>query len=283
MPMLAVPDKYLALAPVIVTAPAPRSGTTIVQRLLTASQNGFIYGEEIGAQMKTLTTLFFTQLQILEQRGEQLDADFADALSGNLQKWRPFLTAPAAVMQKAWLETYYQLPLALAGHGAATDRPVWGFKFPAYSRDLIKAMLAVLPRARVVYVFRDLHDTLRSAKARKFVTTPEQVAKFCADWAQNLTEASELAQDERVLFFRYEGLVEQPAEHLQLLELFSGVRGIDARELEAKVNTFEGALEAGHSPSQYIAPAALTDADHAAIAEHAGAVIAKLYGAPAAA
>lgn len=278
MATLDVPDKYLALTPVIVTAPAPRCGTSIVQRLLTASDNGFIYGEEIGAQMRTLTTLFFGQLQMLEQRGAQLDADFADALAGNLKTWRPFLTAPAQVMQQGWMETYYQLPMALARHGEAVGRPIWGWKFPSYPRDLIRAMLSVLPRAKVVYVFRNLEDVLKSAKARRFVVTPEQTAQFCADWAKNLAEVSALAQDQRLLFLRYEDLVAQPAEHLQLLEMFTGVKGIDARELDAKINTFAGETAAGHAPDQYIAPAELTDADRAAIAEHAGAVMTALYG-----
>jgi hypothetical protein len=277
MATLDVPDKYLACAPVIVTSPAPRCGTTIVQRLLTASTNGFIYGEEIGSQMKTLTGLFFGQLQVLEQHGQKMDADFADALSGHLQKWRPILTAPAAVMRKGWTETYYQLPFALALHSEAVGRPVWGFKYPSYSRDLIQGMLSVLPRARVVYVFRNLPDVLKSAKARRFVTTPEQTAEFCAAWAKNLSEAAALAQDQRVLFLKYEALLERPAEHLQLLELFTGVRGIDAGELAVKINTFKGETAAGHAPSQYIEPAELTETDLALIDQHAGAVMAGLY------
>jgi hypothetical protein len=277
---LDVPEKYLALSPVIITAPAPRCGTTLVQRLLTASGNGFIYGEEIGSEIKDLTTLFFSQLQMLEARGAQLDADFADALSGNLQKWRPFLTAPAAVMQKGWIETFYQLPLALARHSEAVGRSVWGFKFPGYSREMIRGLLSVMPRAKVVYVFRSLPDVLMSAKARRFVTTPEQTAQFCADWAKNLMEASELAADQRVLFLKYEALIGLPAEHIQMLELFTGATGIDAKELDAKINTFEGEEAAGHSPTQYIAPAELTDEDRALIQQHAGAVMAGLYGGP---
>lgn len=278
MATLDVPDKYLALAPVIVTAPAPRSGTTLVQRLLTASDNGFIYGEEIGSQMKTLLTLFFAQLQMLDQRGAQLDADFADALAGNLQKWRPFLTAPAGVMQQAWTETFYQLPYTLARHGEAVGRPVWGFKFPSYSRDLMRGLLSLMPNARIVYVFRSLPETLMSAKARRFVTTPEQTTAFCADWAKNLSEASELAQDQRVLFLKYESLLQQPDAHLELLSLFAGVTGVDATELATKINTFEGETTAGHSPTQYIEPVELTDQDRALIDEHAGAVMTALYG-----
>jgi hypothetical protein len=90
-------------------------------------------------------------------------------------------------------------------------------------------------------------------------------------------EASELAQDERILFLKYEALLGLPAEHVQLVELFTGVKGIDAGELDAKINTFEGENGAGHSPTQYIEPAELTEAELAMVEQHAGAVMAGLY------
>ena len=279
MPTLDVPEKYLALAPVIVTSPAPRCGTTLVQRLLSVSANGFIYGEEIGTQMKTLTNLLFTELQMQETWGEKFDAEFADALAGNLQKWRPQLSAPAAVMRKAWIETFYQLPFALDHHIAAAGRPIWGFKFPSYPSETVLAMQVMFPCAKVVYIYRNLPDVLRSAKARQFVTTPEQTAQFCADWAKNMAEASVLAQDQRVLFLKYEAFLEQPAEHIGLLELFTGVRGISADEMSVKINTFEGERSVGHSPSQYIEPAELTAADLEMIEQHAGEVMGSLYAA----
>ena len=38
-----LPDRYLTAAPVIVTSPTTRCGTTLVQRLLCASDNAFVY------------------------------------------------------------------------------------------------------------------------------------------------------------------------------------------------------------------------------------------------
>ena len=39
---LDIPNAYLAAAPVIVTSPTTRCGTTLVQRLLCASDNAFV-------------------------------------------------------------------------------------------------------------------------------------------------------------------------------------------------------------------------------------------------
>jgi hypothetical protein len=119
---------------------------------------------------------------------------------------------------------------------------------------------------------------LKSAKARKFAATDEQVSQFCAEWAKNMSETAELVQNDRVLFLRYEGLMEDREEYLKLLTLFTGATGIDPRAFDLKVNTYAGQEAHGHSPSQYIRPARLTPSDRAAVAKHAGGLLESLYG-----
>ena len=278
MPQLEVPNRYLALAPVIVTAPTPRCGTTIVQRLLSASANAFLYGEEVGHHIRTLTNFLVGLIQQFDETGAATDEDFRKALAGELTDWRPGLMAPAAVMLRGWVETYYQLPMALAEYGAAIGRPIWGFKGPDYTRDQIKAFLMLMPRAKVIYVFRHLAEALKSAKARRFATTDAEVAAFCARWATNLAEVAELRADPRLLFLRYETLVDDPAAVVRLLEAFTGAERVDARVLAVKVNTYVGDPAQGHSSTGYIAPAALSAADEAAIRAHAGPILDQLYG-----
>ncbi len=277
MAQLEIPNRYLALSPVIVTSPVARCGTTLVQRLLTQSSNGFCYGEGVGKQVKVLTTWFVEQMQAVDRMGATYDQEFAEALAGTHAEWRPNMMPPGQVMLKAWTETYYQLPMTLSQHALAVGRPVWGWKYPGYSRDMLKALLMLMPRAKVIYVFRNLYDALKSAKARKFVTTPEEIAAYCAEWAQNLAETSAISADERVLFLRYENLVEDREQHVKLLEIATGAEGLDAAVFDTRVNTFKGGEENGFSDSQYIQPAPLTDADRAAVAQHAGEVMAQLY------
>jgi hypothetical protein len=277
LPQLEVPNRYLALAPVIVSAPTPRCGTTIVQRLLSASSNAFLYGEEVGHHIRTLTNFMVGLINQFDQIGAASDEDFRRALAGELTDWRPGLMPPVSVMMKGWVETFYQLPLALAEHGAAIGRPIWGFKGPDYTRDQLRAFLMLLPRARVVYVFRHLAEALKSAKARRFAVTDEEVAAYCARWAANMREVVELRTDARLLFLRYEDLATDEAAILRLLENFTGAQGIDPTVLRVKVNTYAGDAAQGHSPTQYIAPAELTAADEAAIRQHAGPILDQLY------
>jgi hypothetical protein len=277
MATIAVPDRYLALAPIIVTSPTERCGTTLVQRLLSATSNGFLYGEEVGLHINALTGFFVGLLQHFEKNGAALDADFQRALAGTLVDWRPGLMPPTDVMLRAWVETYYQIPMALSDYSRAVGRPVWGFKGPSYSRDTIKALLSMMPRAKVIYIFRNPFDVLKSAKARRFVVTDEDAVAFCSKWATNMNEVSALRQDARIMFLKYESLLEKPKNHIRLLEQFTGTENVNERIFDVKINTFVGEAADGHSPKQYIEPAVLTAADHAAVNAKAGPLIAQLY------
>jgi hypothetical protein len=87
----------------------------------------------------------------------------------------------------------------------------------------------------------------------------------------------ELRSDPRMMFLRYESLVADEPANVRLLETFSGVTGIDTKVFSVKVNTFFGEAAEGRSPTQYIAPAALTAVDRAAIETHAGSLLKQLY------
>jgi hypothetical protein len=274
---LDVPNRYLALSPVIITAPTARCGTTLVQRLLCTGDNSFLYGEEVGLHIRTLTTYLIGLIQQFERGGAAADAEFEKALSGTQDDWRPGLMPPTQVMLNAWTQTYYQIPAALADYGASIGRPIWGFKGPDYARDMLRAFLMLMPKARIIYVFRDLTEALKSAKARRFVTTDEEVAGFCAKWAANLRETADLRGDARVLFLKYEDLIADRPAAVAAVEAFTGASGLNADVFDVKVNTFTGDEARGFSPTQYIAPAELSAADRAAIATQAGQVMAALY------
>jgi hypothetical protein len=278
MATLEVPNRYLAAAPIIVTSPTSRCGTTLVQRLLSSADNALIYGEEIGLQMQVLTGWFTGQLRFLERTGQAMDIEFEQALARTLADWRPGLMPPSPIMLKAWIETYYQMPVTLMHHAQSISRPIWGFKRPTFSRDTIKGFLALLPQAKIIYVFRNPLDVVKSAKARKFINTQKELVAFCAEWAKNMSEVAELAQDNRVLFLKYESMLEQRDEHVQLLELFTGAENIDAGVFGLKLNTYKGSYDEGYAPDQYIPPARLTKSERAAVLSETGSVMGRLYG-----
>jgi hypothetical protein len=270
-------DRYLAAAPVIVTSPTTRCGTTLVQRLLCASDNAFVYGEEIGNQFRTLAGVFAAQIRYCDQNGEAMDEAFYRALAGGLTDWRPGLTPPAQVMLDAWTEAFYQLPLAMQTFGRAVERPIWGFKWPGCPADMLRTLMILMPKSKVIYVLRNAADCLASAKARRFVVTDEEASRYCAEWARNLQGFEALANDPRLLLIKYEDLIADRERGLAVLSGFSGAVNLRRSEFDIKVNTFEGDEAQGHSPTQYIAPEPLTAADRAALSAHAGEAMARHY------
>jgi hypothetical protein len=280
---LSLPERYLAAAPIIVTSPTTRCGTTLVQRLLCASDNAFVYGEEIGNQLRTLARLFAAQIRVCERNGETMDESFYLAIAGGLCDWRPGLSAPAQILLKAWTETFYQLPLALDSFGRALGRPIWGFKWPGCPPETVRSLLVLMPRAKVVYVLRHPADALASAKARRFVVTTEEAARFCAEWARHVNGLDALADDPRILILKYEELIADHTRGLAALSAFTGAEHIRRSEFDLKVNTFEGEEAQGHSPTQYIAPEPLSETDRAVLAAEAGEAMVRHYPALAAA
>ena len=274
---LKLSDRYLAAAPIVVTSPTTRCGTTLVQRLLCASNNGFVYGEEIGHQFRTLAGLFAIQIRACDALGPAMDDDFSLALAGGLRDWRPGLAPPAEVVLNAWTETFYQLPSALTAFGGQIDRPTWGFKWPACPIETARTFMTLMPQTRIVYVLRNVADALKSAKARRFVTSADDTAGFCAEWARNVQGFMALADDPQVMILRYEALLADREASLAALSAFTGVTGMRRSEFELKVNTFEGSEAEGRSPTQYIAPEPLTEADWTILKAEAGEVMALHY------
>ncbi len=265
------------MAPLVVTSPTTRCGTTLVQRLISASRNAFVYGEEIGDQINSLTEKFITVIGHCELNGPSLDGAFQQAMEGTLRDWRPGLAPPTEIMLQAWVSTYYQLPATLSAFGRTIDRPIWGFKWPAYPSAHLRAMMTLMPMTKIVYVVRHPADALKSAKARKFVKGPHDAAEFCRRWTNNLSEVMAFPDDRRVMWLRYEDLLADKATSIARIEAFAGVQGIAMDAFALKVNTFAGAEADGHSPTQYIAPEALTAADLEAVEHHAGALVRQLY------
>jgi len=274
---LNIPASFLAAAPVIVTSPATRCGTTLVQRLLTASDNGFIYGEEIGNQFRTLAGMFALQIKACDQNGEAMDDAFALALAGGLRDWRPGLTPPSQVVLDAWSQAFYQLPVTLAAFGERMERPVWGFKWPGCPPEQVRTFLTLMPNTKVVYVLRNVVDALKSAKARLFVLDAAGAGAFCAGWAASVQGYLAMADDPRVMILKYEDLIADRAAGMAALSAFTGVTGMRRSEFDLKVNTYEGEEAVGHSPTQYIAPQPLTDEDWAVLRAQAGEAMARCY------
>src|SRR6185503_5103647 len=58
----------------------------------------------------------------------------------------------------------------------------WGIKHPAGSQATIRRLAQLLPSAKFVFIYRNLYDVARSAKARGFIASAQQCAAFAQQW-----------------------------------------------------------------------------------------------------
>jgi hypothetical protein len=269
-------DSHRALAPIIVTSPTARCGTTLVQRLLSSSDNAFVYGEEIGLHVRHFSDWLLENMMHLEQNGDRFDLEFQRTLHGEQNDWRPGLPPPPHVLLPAYLETFFQVPMALQTYSASIGRPLWGFKCPGLTSNAIRFLLTLMPRATVIYVVRDLVDALKSAKARKFVNGDADLVNFCTAWRDNLSGVLEQAEGQRILLVRYDDLCAQPDAGVARLEAFTRAAAISTRDFSNKINTFIGDPAEGRSPTQYIDPAELSAEEEFVVSAYAQPVQALL-------
>lgn len=272
-----LPSHLSGISPIILTSPTTRCGTTLLQRLFLSSQNAICYGEDIGTNLNMMTTILMNQLTAIGELKDDLNAQREAILAGNTDNWTPNVMPDADGYLNCWIEMYYSMPRFLQTYSESINRPVWLYKYPGIEPTTIGAIRSLFPESKVLFVFRHLEDALKSAKARQFITTLDEMAEYCMQWRHNMLEISDRSADENILFVKYEDMVAQPDLHVTMLEAFTGASGIDPAVFGTKVNTFAGDESEGRSNTQYIDPKALTEEECELMERIAGHVIAQLY------
>lgn len=245
--------------PLLLTSPATRSGTTLLQRLLCSATNALIYGEEVGKDLDVPLQVLASRELVYRHGRPRFEGHLDRLLAGDGDGWMVDLLPPLDGYLDA-LRAGALAGLAHCGeHARAIGRPVWGFKYPGWSPPLVRMLHAQAPALRVIYVVRGLADTLSSAKAWHGFVDEREAEDFCAQWLAHRRFMRDWAQGHPVLELRLEALLAAPAEGLEALAEFTGARDMDASVLTRRINAGAGdAVHARRDASGNIAPAALS-------------------------
>lgn len=242
------------LAPLLITSPSIRCGTTLLQRLLCSSRNTLVYGEEVGKDLAL-------QLQILASRrmvyahSRELFADRLErVVRGDGDGWMLDLLPDLDGYLDALREG------ALAGlaycrdHALRSGRELWGFKYPGWPPALMRLLFDVVPETRVIYLHRDLADTARSAKAWGALADEAAMQAFCAQWLEHRRFMQAWHRQQPVLVLDFETLVQDPGQAIERLCSFLPFDGIRHDRLQRRINSAAGDQANGG----YLPPAALS-------------------------
>lgn len=243
------------LDPIIILSAAPRMGTTLVQRLLCSAKDCLIYGDTVGNDAAFLISYLNSKELAVRNHAYHSDPLLAPVLAGDVSEFIADLAPGSA----GYLES---LSRAMAGpleHCRAEarqhGRPHWGWKLAGAQAWMTRLLPAVLPKARIIHIDRDLVDTVRSAKTAHMIGQGAEFERFVAEVVASraaLTELSGLP----VFRLRLEELLAEPENNIARLEQFAGISPIDRSVLTVKVN---------HPHSPWIAPLEISAAEEAVI------------------
>ncbi len=246
-----------ALDPLIITSPTPRSGTTLLQRLLCSSPDALIFGEKVAYDLEFFLNIYMYKVQEYNFQREKYQSDIEKVLHGDVNGWIPNLIPDV----DGYLGAMYQSAFAGIAYcrefARNAGRPIWGFKYPGWAPATIQLIHSVLPKARFIFIHRDLISSMKSAKAHHLINDEQEARDFCQKWAASMVYLNSTARDELGLVIDFEDLAGHSKITLNEIARYTGVIGMDWSVLDQKINDSTDRELAGKAASRYTPPAQL--------------------------
>ena len=194
--------------PLLVLGAGQRSGTTLLQRLLSSHPDVHIWGEAAG-QLGWMLAAVEQMRFWTESVGGEGRQEFAE---GGYQSFIANLTPESSRIDDAmrrFVEVLY------ADSALDLGRKVWGFKEVRYGLPEAQAIQRLFPEARVIHVVRDPRDILRSLDVweRNHIAWPRsETAITVSNWLRVTGSFLGAGPDSAlpVLRLRYEDIVQDP-------------------------------------------------------------------------
>jgi Sulfotransferase family len=249
------------LDPLVVTSPVPRSGTTLLQRLLCSSSNALIYGEKSAQDLEFFLNIYAFKAQEYNYRRAVCQINMEKVLRGEVNDWILDLTPDVNGYLLALQKAAFSGIIYCRDYARQQGRRIWGFKYPGWSPATIKLMRNLMPGSRFIFMLRDLLPCLRSAKAQHMLDTEQELRQFCQKWIDGTAYCQRLQADPLALVVNYEDLIHRPDETLAVISSFSGAEDMDRSVLDHKINFWAGQQFSTQSGDGYIPPADLTEGE----------------------
>lgn len=226
-------DLIRTSAPVFVSAPVGRSGTTAIQRLLNTDPSIAVYAED-----DFLIQLVSTICDVATQLDTRRDADLAAREDLRVNKWMMAVLPDTDRYASGMFHAACHMIAVYQRDAERLGSQRWGLKRPGRSLAEFLAFRRILPRAQIVYVARDIVDCVRSHKAYYHDGRERHDARgLCDRWARNMR--SWQAHRDSCLTVDYSRLENEPkAVAAELSEYLS--LDLDASVLASRLNTGDG-------------------------------------------
>jgi sulfotransferase family protein len=194
---------FLAGPSLLVAASSHRSGSTLLQRYVTAMSDLFVWGESdplIESLRRTYEAWPGSRKNEGEYHASMADPSFME------RNYTPNLSPPRAVVLDAFREAIVRI------YGDNPDGfERWGWKAVQYGEAEMDFVRLLFPEIRMLLLVRDPYDVARSVRRkgwidkRGYFTGVREVAEHWVERTSHFVRLRD-ANDDRLLFVRYEEL-----------------------------------------------------------------------------
>ncbi|GAB4515774.1 MAG: hypothetical protein Tsb0019_14780 [Roseibium sp.] len=229
-------------APILITSPTTRSGTTLLQRLVTSSENGICYGEFAGRRIAELCEFVHREMVLIQNNEERQAVEWNNVFSGHLDYWMVGLDLPGDFGKHALVGA---LKFYRQHYDEATrilEKEVWGVKVPKLEFTKVVGIADLINDLKCIYIYRNPFDVIKSQKSSGWISTRQELIEACVEWVKNTDVIAALKRKnfqnlpEMLHVVQYEDLVLDPESNIRAIEAFAGLRGIRREVADKKVN-----------------------------------------------
>lgn len=211
-------DPQRSNAPLLVLGACQRTGSTLLQRLLSSHDDVFIFGEHRG--------LLHDVLRGLNQMEEWYEVFKTANESWNQLGTGSFmanLSPSASVVRRSSIQLVESL-FSADPNGTAVGR--WGFKEVRYGIDFFEGFRLLFPQTTTTFLVRDPVDVAISLASWANDDTPswrpEWTEEALTTWVSTVSGFTSVENDS-VLIARYEDLVARPSETIRQIATHHGL------------------------------------------------------------
>lgn len=247
-----------AVEPVLVTAPSARNGITLVQRMLNSSGQFICYGENT-VLVQHYPRLAMSGIHSLKNYQAGIEQSRARFAAGETEYWSSDLSPSAQDLAVAVVTAFADLVNVFDIDARNLSQKKWGIKNPMTDPDMHTRLFDLVPKLKVIAIYRNPIDVLKSAKARNFVENEQDLRNYVINWRENVQALANTCDDPRVMLFPHAALTqggESAQKVIQHIEKHIGITSIDPKVLDRRINTFDSS---GQSGGSYVQPQSLTE------------------------
>ena len=174
-----LPPSAEKISPIFITAPCNHAGGALLQRSVSASSNGFCYGDNIFDEVLSQIDWAFELIERHQRDKVQEQKVLENTLDGKPGTWMPELAPPHDIYMASLLSAIYNLPHTAQHFAHEQSRDIWMMARASVPATRMGDLLSIFPTSKGIFIHRNPLDIVRDTLTDKPGTN---VTDICVMW-----------------------------------------------------------------------------------------------------